>query len=475
MRDALTMGPRSGEDTITPHTRPPADDDGDHMLVRTVVCLEGSVEVELVCEPVFDYGRTPGRVDAGRRRPPHGRRDRRRRRRSGSRPTWRSASRATGCGPATRCAQGEQVYCSLSWAEDLAVAAERRRGQRAARRHHALLARLARPGPAPRPPLARADPALGAGDQGPDLHADRRDGRRARRRRCPRRRAASATGTTATPGCATRRSRCRRCTGSTSTGRPTSSCSSSPTSSPTTTARCRSCTGSTAAATSPSRRATTSPATPARARCGSATAPSTSARTTSSAPCSTRSCSTRAAASGCRGGCGRSSQAQAECATQVWREPDQGIWEARGEPQHYVSSKLMCWVALDRAAKLAEIRGDPELQDDLGRDRRRDPGRHPRARRRRDGVLRQHYDTDALDASTLLAALFGFLPGDDERLRKTRAGDRRRADRGRLRPALPHRRDRRRPVGQGGQLPDLLVLARLGAGDRRRACSAPAT
>ena len=53
------MGPRRGEDTITPHTRPPADDDADHLLVRTVECLEGSVEIELVCEPVFDYGRTP--------------------------------------------------------------------------------------------------------------------------------------------------------------------------------------------------------------------------------------------------------------------------------------------------------------------------------------------------------------------------------------------------------------------------------
>ena len=42
-------------------------------------------------------------------------------------------------------------------------------------------------------------------------------------------------------------------------------------------------------------------------------------------------------------------ETQAECATKVWREPDQGIWEARGAPQHYVSSKLMCWVALDRA------------------------------------------------------------------------------------------------------------------------------
>ena len=52
-------GPAAGEDTITPHTRPPADDDAEHLLVRTVVCIEGSVEVELVCEPVFDYGRTP--------------------------------------------------------------------------------------------------------------------------------------------------------------------------------------------------------------------------------------------------------------------------------------------------------------------------------------------------------------------------------------------------------------------------------
>ena len=59
VRDALTMGPRDHEDEVTPHTRPPADDDGDHMLVRTVECPEGSVEVELVCEPVFDYGRAP--------------------------------------------------------------------------------------------------------------------------------------------------------------------------------------------------------------------------------------------------------------------------------------------------------------------------------------------------------------------------------------------------------------------------------
>src|SRR5690349_4457719 len=55
--DALTVGPRQGPDLVTPHTRPPADDDAEHMLVRLVECLDGSVEIELVCEPAFDYGR----------------------------------------------------------------------------------------------------------------------------------------------------------------------------------------------------------------------------------------------------------------------------------------------------------------------------------------------------------------------------------------------------------------------------------
>jgi GH15 family glucan-1,4-alpha-glucosidase len=112
-------------------------------------------------------------------------------------------------------------------------------------------------------------------------------------------------------------------------------------------------------------------------------------------------------------------ESQAECATKVWRNPDQGIWEARGAPQHYVSSKLMCWVALDRAAQLAEIRGDPEkaatwqaTADEI----RADILEHGVTEK---GVLRQHYATDSLDASVLLAAIFGFLPADDERLRAT--------------------------------------------------------
>jgi GH15 family glucan-1,4-alpha-glucosidase len=112
-------------------------------------------------------------------------------------------------------------------------------------------------------------------------------------------------------------------------------------------------------------------------------------------------------------------QSQAACASAVWRNPDQGIWEARGAPQHYVSSKLMCWVAFDRAAELAELRGDGESGEAwraTAEEIRADILDHGLSAA---GVLRQHYDTDALDASTLLAAIFGFLPGGDPRLRAT--------------------------------------------------------
>jgi GH15 family glucan-1,4-alpha-glucosidase len=103
----------------------------------------------------------------------------------------------------------------------------------------------------------------------------------------------------------------------------------------------------------------------------------------------------------------------------VWQEPDQGIWEARGAPQHYVSSKLMCWVAMDRAAKLAGIRGDPSLEADWQKtadEIKTDILEHGV---RADGALRQHYETDGLDASSLLAAIFGFLPAEDDRLLAT--------------------------------------------------------
>jgi GH15 family glucan-1,4-alpha-glucosidase len=110
---------------------------------------------------------------------------------------------------------------------------------------------------------------------------------------------------------------------------------------------------------------------------------------------------------------------QAEAASQAWRLPDQGIWEARGEPKHYVSSKLMGWVALDRAARLARRQERADLAD-----RWRAEAKAIRAeilnRGVSDrGVFRQHYETDALDASLLLIPLFRFLPADDERVRAT--------------------------------------------------------
>ena len=112
-------------------------------------------------------------------------------------------------------------------------------------------------------------------------------------------------------------------------------------------------------------------------------------------------------------------KAQAECATRVWDEPDQGIWEARGEPKHYVSSKLMCWVALDRAAKLAAIRGDESLVATWAETAETIKNDVLTKGVSDGGVLLQHYDTDALDASALLAGLFGFLPGADPRMRAT--------------------------------------------------------
>ena len=79
----------------------------------------------------------------------------------------------------------------------------------------------------------------------------------------------------------------------------------------------------------------------------------------------------------------------------------------------------MGWVALDRAAKLAAIRDDVALEkawSEAAEEIRADILEHGVSDR---GVLRQHYDTDALDASTLLAAIFGFLPGSDERMKNT--------------------------------------------------------
>jgi alpha,alpha-trehalase len=107
---------------------------------------------------------------------------------------------------------------------------------------------------------------------------------------------------------------------------------------------------------------------------------------------------------------------QVKAALKHWREPDAGIWEVRGWLQHFTSSKIMCWVAVDRGAKLAALIGQDgaaaewemaadEIKADIlanGVDER--------------GVLTQYYGTTALDASLLLAPLVRFLPPDDPRI-----------------------------------------------------------
>jgi alpha,alpha-trehalase len=110
---------------------------------------------------------------------------------------------------------------------------------------------------------------------------------------------------------------------------------------------------------------------------------------------------------------------QVEEAIKHWRDPDQGLWEVRGPARHFTASKVLCWVAADRGARLAMLRGDEEraaqwrrAADEIhadvcanGTDER--------------GVFCQHYETTALDASVLLIPLLGFLPSDDERVRAT--------------------------------------------------------
>ena len=120
VKDALTIGPSRGPDIVTPHTRPPADDDAEHLLVRTAECVDGQVDIELVCEPVFDYGGIPAtwaRLDE----------------------TGHTAD-ATGAGVTLRLHTdmsigveggrararhtlrvGDKIFCALSWADGLAV------------------------------------------------------------------------------------------------------------------------------------------------------------------------------------------------------------------------------------------------------------------------------------------------------------------------------------------------------------------
>ncbi len=112
-------------------------------------------------------------------------------------------------------------------------------------------------------------------------------------------------------------------------------------------------------------------------------------------------------------------KAQVEAAAESWREPDRGIWEVRGEPKHFTSSKVMCWVAMDRGSKLARMHDEPEyakkwsaLADEI----HADICEHGVDAR---GVFTQFYGSDALDASALLIPLMRFLPPEDKRIQAT--------------------------------------------------------
>jgi GH15 family glucan-1,4-alpha-glucosidase len=110
---------------------------------------------------------------------------------------------------------------------------------------------------------------------------------------------------------------------------------------------------------------------------------------------------------------------QVELAEENWTKPDRGIWAQRGDPRHYTSSKVMCWVALDRGARLAALRGEDDLQDrwtQCAKDVQQDVIDNAL---KDDGVFAAWYGADELDASVLLIPLVRFLPSSDPRVKKT--------------------------------------------------------
>ncbi len=108
-----------------------------------------------------------------------------------------------------------------------------------------------------------------------------------------------------------------------------------------------------------------------------------------------------------------------DAALEHWREPDQGIWEVRGDPKHFTASKVMCWVAAARGADLAEERGDDERAKRWRAGAEKIKAEVLAKGVSGRGVFRQHYKTDDLDASLLLLPIMGFLPPDDERVKAT--------------------------------------------------------
>ena len=110
----------------------------------------------------------------------------------------------------------------------------------------------------------------------------------------------------------------------------------------------------------------------------------------------------------------------ADTAATRWTEPDHGIWEMRGEPQHFLYSALMCWVALDRAVQLAETLDAPDRVTSWAttRDEIAD-AICTRGYNQNLGAFTQTLDGDGLDASALMISIVGLLPGTDPRMIST--------------------------------------------------------
>jgi GH15 family glucan-1,4-alpha-glucosidase len=417
VRDALTLGTREGDDIVTPHSRPPVDADADHTLVRTVECLEGRIEIEVICEPVFDYGRTEA--------------------------TWslvgddRHVAEATGADVTLRLttdmslgvegsrvrarhavSAGERAFCALSWTGDDSMPTSAgqafERMERTTRFWRGWLGRARAVDHPWREALERSALTIKGLTYMPTGATV----------------AALTTSLPETPG--GERNWDYRYTWIRDTTftlqalhmlsldweadefmqfvadvEPTED-------------------GSLQIMYGIDGRRDLSESTlddlsgyagarPVRIGNGAfdqrqndvygAVLDSILLHTRRSERLPRR--------------LWPIVQSQAACAVRVWQQPDQGIWEARGAPQHYVSSKLMCWVAMDRAAKLAGVRGDTVLAggwQETADEIEADILAHGVTEA---GVLRQHYDTDSLDASVLLAAIFGFLPADDPRMRAT--------------------------------------------------------
>ncbi|MGH2820880.1 MAG: glycoside hydrolase family 15 protein, partial [Actinomycetota bacterium] len=110
----------------------------------------------------------------------------------------------------------------------------------------------------------------------------------------------------------------------------------------------------------------------------------------------------------------------ADAAAARWEERDQGIWEIRGGPQHFLYSKLMCWVALDRAIELSDRLDAAERVDEWVK--RRDEIRDAILQRgwsEKAQSFTQAFGSDELDASNLMMPIMGFLPADDPRMLAT--------------------------------------------------------